>query len=87
MQHVDVTAGNGGVITRIISILMAQSFHVAIRASIQFLASIECLLMQFALGTLMEWGEPCPFGASTLVDFRKRFSQEDMAAILEASIP
>jgi len=41
--------------------------------------------LQYFIG-MKEYG-PCPFGASTLVDFRKRFSQEDMAAILEASIP
>lgn len=35
---------------------------------------------------MKEYG-PCPFGASTLVAFRKRFSEEDMMAILEASIP
>ena len=29
----------------------------------------------------------CPFGASTLVAFRKRFSEEDLAVILEASVP
>ncbi len=41
--------------------------------------------LQFFIG-MKEYG-PCPFGASTLVAFRKRFSDEDMAAILEASIP
>lgn len=41
--------------------------------------------LQFFIG-MKEYG-PCPFGASTLVAFRKRFSEEDMAAILEASIP
>ena len=41
--------------------------------------------MQYFIG-MKEYG-PCPFGASTLVEFRKRFSGEDMAAILEASIP
>lgn len=41
--------------------------------------------LQFFIG-MREYG-PCPFGASTLVAFRKRFSEEDMAAILEASIP
>ena len=35
---------------------------------------------------MKEYG-PCPFGASTLVAFRKRFSKQDLAAILEASIP
>lgn len=41
--------------------------------------------LQFFIG-MKEYG-PCPFGASTLVAFRKRFSEEDMAVILEASIP
>ncbi len=41
--------------------------------------------MQYFIG-MKEYG-PCPFGASTLVAFRKRFSEEDMAVILEASVP
>jgi len=41
--------------------------------------------LQFFIG-MKEYG-PCPFGASTLVAFRKRFSEEDMRAILEASVP
>jgi len=41
--------------------------------------------LQFFIG-MKEYG-PCPFGASTLVAFRKRFSEEDMAAILDASVP
>lgn len=41
--------------------------------------------LQFFIG-MKEYGS-CPFGASTLVAFRKRFSEEDMAAILEATIP
>ena len=41
--------------------------------------------LQFFIG-MKEYG-PCPFGASTLVEFRKRFSEEDMAQILEASVP
>ncbi len=41
--------------------------------------------LQFFIG-MKEYG-PCPFGASTLVAFRKRFGEEDMAAILEATIP
>ncbi len=41
--------------------------------------------LQFFIG-MKEYG-PCPFGASTLVAFRKRFSEADMAAILEASVP
>ena len=41
--------------------------------------------LEYFIG-MKEYG-PCPFGASTLVAFRKRFSEEDMAAILEASVP
>ena len=41
--------------------------------------------LQYFIG-MKEYG-PCPFGESTLVAFRKRFSEEDMAAILEASVP
>ena len=41
--------------------------------------------LQYFIG-MKEYG-PCPFGASTLVAFRKRFSEQDLAAILEASIP
>ncbi len=41
--------------------------------------------LQFFIG-MKEYG-PCPFGASTLVAFRKRFSEEDMTAILKASVP
>jgi len=41
--------------------------------------------LQFFIG-MKEYG-PCPFGASTLVAFRKRFSEEDMEVILEASVP
>ena len=41
--------------------------------------------LQYFIG-MKEYG-PCPFGASTLVAFRKRFSEEDMALILEASVP
>ena len=41
--------------------------------------------LQYFIG-MKEYG-PCPFGASTLVAFRKRFSEEDMAVILEASVP
>ncbi len=41
--------------------------------------------LQFFIG-MKEYG-PCPFGASTLVAFRKRFSEEEMAALLEASVP
>ena len=35
---------------------------------------------------MKEYG-PFPFGVSTLVAFRKRFSEKDLAIILEASIP
>ncbi len=35
---------------------------------------------------MKEYG-PCSFGASTLVAFRKRYSEEDMAVLLEASVP
>ena len=41
--------------------------------------------LQYFIG-MKEYGS-CPFGASTLVAFRKRFSEEDLAAILEASVP
>ena len=30
---------------------------------------------------------PCPFGVSTLVAFQKRFSEQNLAAILDASVP
>lgn len=36
---------------------------------------------------MKEYGSKCPFGASTMVEFRKRFPPESIAAILEASIP
>ena len=41
--------------------------------------------MQYFIG-MKEYGA-CPFGASTLVAFRKRFSEKDLEAILEASVP
>ena len=41
--------------------------------------------LQYFIG-MKEYG-PCPFGASTLVAFRKRFSEKDLAAILGASVP
>ena len=41
--------------------------------------------LQYFIG-MKEYG-PCPFGASTLAAFRKRFSEQDLAAILEASVP
>lgn len=42
--------------------------------------------LQFFLG-MREYTSKAPFGASTMVEFRKRFSPEAIAAILEASIP
>ena len=39
--------------------------------------------LQYFIG-LKEYSDVCPFGASTMVAFRKRFSQEDIAAILVA---
>ncbi len=41
--------------------------------------------LQYFIG-MKEYGS-CPFGASTLVAFRNRFSEEDTAALLEVSIP
>ena len=41
--------------------------------------------LQFFIG-MKEYG-PCPFGASTLVEFRKRLSGEAIEKILEASVP
>ena len=41
--------------------------------------------LQYFVG-MKEYG-PCPFGASMLAAFRKRFSEEDMAVLLEASVP
>ena len=41
--------------------------------------------LQYFIG-MKEYG-PCPFGASTLVAFRKRFSEKDLAVILEATVP
>ena len=42
--------------------------------------------IQFFLG-MKEYSSKAPFGASTMVEFRRRFSEEAVAAILEASIP
>ena len=42
--------------------------------------------MQYFIG-MKEYGSTCPFGASTPVAFRKRFSPEDIAEIMEATIP
>jgi len=41
--------------------------------------------LQFFLG-MSEYGN-CPFGASTMVEFRKRFSEDDLDAITEMTIP
>ena len=42
--------------------------------------------MQYFLG-LKEYTSKCPFGASTMVEFRKRFPPEAIAALLAASTP
>ena len=42
--------------------------------------------LQYFIG-MEEYSHKCPFGASTMVAFRKRFSEEDIAAILEMIIP
>lgn len=42
--------------------------------------------LQYFIG-MKEYGSTCPFGASTMVAFRKRFSPEDIAEIMEATIP
>jgi hypothetical protein len=42
--------------------------------------------LQYFIG-MKEYTESCPFGASTMVAFRKRFSEEEMAEILEMAIP
>ena len=42
--------------------------------------------LQFFLG-MKEYSSKAPFGASTMVEFRRRFPEEAVAAILEASIP
>ena len=42
--------------------------------------------LQFFLG-MKEYSSKAPFGASTMVEFRRRFPPEAVAAILEASIP
>ena len=41
--------------------------------------------LQYFIG--MKAYSPCPFEASTLVAFRKRFGEEELAAIPEPSIP
>lgn len=42
--------------------------------------------LQFFLG-MKEYTNECPFGASTMVEFRKRFPPETIAALLKASVP
>lgn len=42
--------------------------------------------LQYFIG-MKEYGDSCPFGASTMVAFRKRFSDADLAEILEMTIP
>ena len=42
--------------------------------------------LQYFLG-LKEYTSKCPFGASTMVEFRKRFPPEAIAALLAASSP
>lgn len=42
--------------------------------------------LQYFIGE-KEYCNRCPFGESTMVEFRKRFSEEDIAAILELTIP
>ncbi len=42
--------------------------------------------LQYFIG-MKEYSYNCPFGASTMVDFRKRFSEADIAEILEMTIP
>lgn len=41
--------------------------------------------LQYFIG-MKEYGDRCPFGASTMVAFRKRFSEEDLSEILEMTI-
>lgn len=42
--------------------------------------------LQYFIG-MKEYVDRCPFGASTMVAFRKRFSEEDLSEILEMTIP
>ena len=42
--------------------------------------------LQYFIG-MKEYSSRCPFGASTMVAFRTRFSEEEIARILEATIP
>ena len=42
--------------------------------------------LQYFIG-MKEYTSTCPFGASTLSAFRRRFSEKDIAEILEMNIP
>lgn len=42
--------------------------------------------LQYFIG-MKEYGDSCPFGASTMVAFRKRFSEEELAEYYEVGIP
>jgi DNA-binding ferritin-like protein len=42
--------------------------------------------LQYLIG-MKEYSNSCPFGASTMVEFRKRFGEEELAEILELTIP
>ncbi len=42
--------------------------------------------LQYFIGE-KEYTNRCPFGTSTMVEFRKRFSEADIAAIMEMTIP
>ena len=42
--------------------------------------------LQYFVG-MKEYGSTCPFGASTMVAFRKRFRPDDIAEIMEATVP
>lgn len=42
--------------------------------------------LQYFIG-MKEYSSICPFGASTMVAFRKRFNEEEIAEILEMTIP
>ena len=43
--------------------------------------------LQYFLGLMKEYTSKCPFGASTMVEFRKRFPPEAIAALLATSTP
>ena len=42
--------------------------------------------LQYFIGE-KEYSHRCPFGASTMVEFRKRFSEEEIAEIIEMTVP